>query len=196
MIAPVAAIILAAGASRRLGKPKQLLMYGGETLIERAMRLAYEAGAAPVLAVLGAHSEEIYATVPSLSSTSVINNDWEQGIATSIHAGLGALDGTAPHANAVLIMTCDQPRLTANHLRELIDAFAQADEPSIAASTYAGVLGSPALFPRCTFANLLALRGDRGARALLAEPPSPLVEVPFSGGEVDIDQPSDLAQLK
>jgi CTP:molybdopterin cytidylyltransferase MocA len=193
----VAAIVLAAGASRRLGQPKQLLMHGGETLLERAIRLAGEAGAAPVFAVLGANFQLICASVPVMNiSIPLINDHWEKGISTSIQTGLKALDAVARQANAALILSCDQPRLTADHLRELIETFAAQAEPSIVGSAYAGVVGIPAVFPALVFPHLLALRGDEGARAILAQPPCPLISVPFPGGEVDIDQPGDLAQLE
>jgi molybdenum cofactor cytidylyltransferase len=192
----VAAIVLAAGASRRLGQPKQLLMLGGEALLERAIRLAGEAGAAPVLTVLGANREVILAAIELNRAVPVINNDWEHGIAASIQAVLESVDAIAPNAMAALILSCDQPRLTATHLRELIEAFAAQTEPPIVASAYAGVVGIPAVFPRLVFPHLIALRGDQGARAILAQPPCPLIAVPFPGGEVDIDQPEDLAQLE
>jgi molybdenum cofactor cytidylyltransferase len=189
----IAAIILAAGASRRLGRPKQLLMHGGETLLGRAIRLAHEAGAGPVYAVLGAHSERISASIVSNGATIVVNDGWEQGIASSIHAGLRALD---TKALGVLILSCDQPRLTAEHLRTLIEALVAQSVPAIVASIYAGAHGVPAVFPRATFGDLLALKGDRGARALMNHPPCPLIAVPFPGGETDIDEPDDLALLE
>ena len=193
----VAAIVLAAGASRRLGQPKQLLMHGGETLLERAIRLAAESGAAPVFAVLGANFELIFASVPLMDiAIPLINDRWEKGISTSIQTGLKALDAVARQADAALILSCDQPRLTADHLRGLIDTFAAQAEPSIVASAYAGVVGIPAVFPRFVFPRLFALRGDQGARAILAQPPCPLISVLLSGGEVDIDHPGDLAQLE
>lgn len=200
MKAPVAAIVLAAGASRRLGQPKQLLMHGGETLLLRAIRLATEAGATPVIAVLGANSRLIRGTVDLANSIPVINHSWEEGISTSIHAGLHALDEVAldearPLSEGALILACDQLRLTANHLRALMETFDAPAEPSIIASAYAGVLGIPAVFPRTVFQQLRALRGDKGARTLLAQPPCPLIAVPFEGGEVDIDEPGDLAEL-
>jgi molybdenum cofactor cytidylyltransferase len=190
---PVAAIILAAGASRRLGQSKQLLVHGGETLLGRAIRLAREAGAAPVLAVLGAHAEMIRASVEPDGATVVINESWEQGIASSIHAGLCALDAGVLGA---LILSCDQPRLTAEHLRTLIENFTAQDESAIVASAYAGTHGVPAVFPRTAFPELLALAGDKGARALLLHPPCPLIALPFPGGEADIDKPEDLALLQ
>ena len=196
MSAAVAAIVLAAGASRRLGQPKQLLVHGGETLLERAIRLSAEAGAAPVFPVLGANLEIIRASIVLDPATLVINDQWQQGISTSVHAGLGALDAAASHAAGVLILGCDQPRLTADHLRALITKFAAQAQPSIVASAYAGVLGIPAVFPRAAFSHLYALRGDKGARALLLHPPCPLIALPFVGGDVDIDEPEDLTQLE
>ena len=193
MSGSVAAVVLAAGASRRLGQPKQLLMLEGETLLARSVRLAREAGAAPVLVVVGAQAELIGACIPADRATVVVNHEWEQGIASSIHAGVKAIDGVA---RGVLILACDQPRLSAEHLRGLIEIFAVQGEASIVASTYAGVRGIPAVFPREAFPDLLALRGDKGARSLLMRPPCPLITLPFEGGEVDIDQPDDLEQLQ
>jgi len=197
MSAFVGSIVLAAGASRRLGQPKQLLMYSGETLVERAVRLACEAGAGPVLTVLGANFEVICASVDLMrSSVQVINPRWEKGMATSIHAGLEALDAVAPDAKGVLILTCDQPRLSVDHLRALVEAFVVQAEPSIVASAYADVVGIPAVFPREAFPLLRALQGEKGARALFGEPPCPLITLPLPGGEVDIDLPEDLAKLE
>jgi len=193
---PVPAVILAAGASRRLGRPKQLVPYAGKTLLERAIRLATEAGTSPVIVVLGAYFDEISASLGEDSSIRVSNHHWENGIAGSIHAGLQALESNCPGSAGVLLMTCDQPRLTAGHLGALLQAFHAQHERSIAASAYADTLGIPSVFPRSVYAHLLALRGDQGARLLLAKPPCPMVEVPFPGGEIDIDLPGDLAHLE
>ena len=192
----VAAIVLAAGASRRLGQPKQLLMHGGETMIERAIRLVNEAGAAPVITVLGAFHELIREAVQLSNFTPVINNAWNQGISTSIQAGLAALLDGDPQTPGALILACDQPRLSAEHLRAMLEAFCAEAALAIVASTYKGVLGIPAVFPREVFAELCALRGDKGARSLLMQPPCPLVALPFSGGEIDIDLPADMTHLE
>ncbi|MGA9671355.1 MAG: nucleotidyltransferase family protein [Terracidiphilus sp.] len=196
MKSSVAAIVLAAGASRRLGQPKQLLMHGDETMLARSIRLANEAGAGPVIVVLGAHHERIRDVVAPDSAIVVINEKWEQGIASSIHAGVNAIEAAAPAASGALILSCDQPRLTAAHMRTLIESFTAQNEPSIVASVYAGIHGVPAVFPRFAFPHLLALSGDKGARALLKHPPCPLIVLPFEGGEVDIDRPGDLAELE
>lgn len=191
----VPAIILAAGASSRLGQPKQLVGIQGETMLERALRLAREAGAAPVLAVLGANFASICASISFEGSIPVLNDQWEQGISSSIHAGLNEADVRAPGSPGALVMTCDQPRLTAEHLRALLAAFDAQTAPSIIASSYAGTQGIPAVFPRSAFHALHALRGDKGARGVIKKPPCHVVGLPFDGGEVDIDLPSDLAQL-
>jgi molybdenum cofactor cytidylyltransferase len=192
----VVAIILAAGGSRRLGRPKQLLIYRGETLLEQAVRRAHESGASPVLVVLGAQFETIRASLSLNDAVIVCNENWEQGLATSIHAGLRAMDGCAIDASGVLIMGCDQPRLSADHLRSLIALFDARAEAAIVASSYAGVEGMPAVFPRAVFAELLSLRGDRGARALIARAQCQVVSLALEGGEVDIDLPGDIAQLE
>jgi molybdenum cofactor cytidylyltransferase len=193
---PVAAIVLAAGASRRLGQPKQLLMLGGETMIERVIRLANKSGATPVIAVLGAHHELIREAIRSDNFTPVINSAWEQGISTSIKAGLAAVEDSLPQTTGALVLACDQPRLSAGHLRAMLEVFDAQAAPAIVASAYKGVLGVPAIFPREVFAELRALRGDKGARALLMQPPCPLVAQPFPGGEIDIDLPADRFHLK
>jgi CTP:molybdopterin cytidylyltransferase MocA len=192
----VAAIVLAAGASRRLGRPKQLLMHGGETMIERAIRLAHEGGAVPVIAVLGAHNELIREAVRLSDFTPVINSAWDQGISTSIQTGLAALEESASQTPGVLIVACDQPRLSAGHLRAMLEVFYAQATPAIVASAYQGVLGIPAVFPREAFAELRALCGDKGARILLMRPPCPLVALPFPGGEIDIDLPADMVHLE
>jgi len=192
----VAAVVLAAGASRRLGQPKQLLLMNGETLLARAVRLAVEAGTARAIVVLGAEDERIRATVDFGDALPVTNSNWQQGMAGSIHAGLRALLENLPAAEAALILACDQPLLTAEHLRALLEAFAAESGAAIVASAYAGKMGIPAVFPRALFAELLALSGDQGARALLMNPPCPVIPIPFPGGEIDIDLPGDLNQLK
>jgi molybdenum cofactor cytidylyltransferase len=191
----VAALILAAGESRRLGQPKQLLIYQGETLLNRAIRISSEAGATPVIIVLGSQSETIRAAIQSSSAIVVHNDRWRQGMGRSVEAGMRALAMCAPDGEGVLLMACDQPRLTADHLRALMNALASHGSPAITASSYAGIIGVPAVFPRQTFAELRALRGDKGARSVIEKAPLPVVPVKFEGGEVDIDEREDLARL-
>jgi len=194
--AEVAAVILAAGASRRLGRPKQLVEYEGETLLGRAMRLAQEAGFHPVVVVVGAEREAIRAAVAPGGAVFVENEAWQEGIASSMRAGLRAIREQEPQAAGVLMMPCDQPRLSADHLRMLLSGFRAEGGSCIVASVYAGTRGVPALFPAAMFQQLNLLAGDVGARKVLVNPPVPVLEVAFPGGEVDIDSPGDLAGLE
>ena len=191
----IPAIVLAAGASTRLGRPKQLVSYLGQTLLARAIRLCQEAGATPVHAVLGANSEATFSEAEKAFAIPIINEVWQHGIASSIHAGLGMVNMTSVNAPGVLILTCDQPRLTAAHLARLLGSFRAQPDPAIVASAYGGTLGTPVVFPRSVFPQLHALQGDTGARAILKNPPCPVLEVPFPGGEIDIDTPADLDSL-
>ena len=192
----VAAIILAAGASRRLGQPKQLLEYLGEPLLGRAVRIAKEGGASQVFTVLGANFEKICASMHFGDAIMVINDQWQKGMATSIRAGLRAMDAAAPQVAGALLMSCDQPLLTAGHLRALISTFEAQASPTIVCSSYGNVHGVPAVFPRDVFPQLSALKGDKGARTLLDSPTCSPVALEFPGGEIDIDLPADLAHLE
>jgi molybdenum cofactor cytidylyltransferase len=191
----VAAVILAAGASRRLGQPKQLLLFNGETLLSRAVRLSSEAGAAPVFVVLGAQAGILQRALAGASARPVLNPEWQSGLASSLRAGVHAAEALSPPVDGVLLMNCDQPRLDAAHLRALLAAFAAQAGQGIAASAYSGVHGVPAIFPRALFGALQSLTGDKGARSLLEQAAIPVALVPFAGGDLDIDTPEDLAHL-
>jgi molybdenum cofactor cytidylyltransferase len=192
MAMTIPAIILAAGASRRLGRPKQLVRIGDETLLGRTLRVVTESGASPIFVVLGAHREIISASVDLIGAQVVVNPDWEQGMASSIQAGVAALVYRLPLADSVLLLVCDQPRLTAQHLCQLVAA---TGDGAIVASAYAGIAGIPAVFPAGEFSKLLGLRGDVGARSLLRNPDGRLLTVEFEGGDVDVDTPTDLESI-
>jgi len=188
------AIVLAAGASRRLGQPKQLVQMQGETLLARTIRLTLEAGAGPVGVVLAAGADRMLSSVDGPHVHAVINDQWEHGVATSIHAGLRWLRDGRPEASGVMLLVCDQPGLTSQHVRALLDGFAESDSTVIVASVYAGIRGVPAILPKSEFPNLLALDGDQGARRLLLHPDCAVIEVAFESGVIDIDTPEDLAR--
>jgi CTP:molybdopterin cytidylyltransferase MocA len=182
------AVILAAGASTRLGEPKQLITIHGETLLARAIRIAQESGADEVFAVLGAN----FATVKKEAAAAKIveNPLWQQGMATSVQAGVGA----ASTADSILFLTCDQPAVTPFHLALLIAS--AAEESKIAASRYAKRLGVPAIFPKKYFPELLALQGDEGARHLLRTHKDEVVEVLLENGDLDLDTPESLEAIR
>ena len=186
------ALILAAGGSRRLGHPKQLVRVEDEPLLARALRVARASGAQPVVIVLGGSLKQIQGSVDVSGAIVVLNDHWMRGVASSIHAGLRAIEHRCADAGGVLIVACDQPHLSAEHLRRMIGAFEQNNSEKMVASGYAATLGIPAIFPRSLFPKLYELEGDRGARSLLLDPQADVVEIPFEGGEIDIDTPEDL----
>jgi len=169
-------VILAAGASTRLGTPKQLAILGGERLLERAARIAREAGCSPVAVVLGAGAERIESECGLSSARIVRNQGWAEGMASSLRVGVAAVMG---ECDQVVVMACDQPAVTADHLRRLMKGCSDAP----VASSYARRLGVPACFPAESFKSLLELQGDAGARELLAG----AAAVELAGGEVDVD---------
>jgi molybdenum cofactor cytidylyltransferase len=179
----VAAVILAAGASTRLGEPKQLAMLAGERLLERAVRVAVEAGCAPVVVVLGAQAERIRAECDLQAAEVVINVAWCEGMASSIRAGVAAIAGVC---DAAAVMTCDQPAVTAEHLRKL------ASSALPAASAYAGRKGVPACFAAGHFPELMQLRGDAGAKSLVES----ACAVDLAWGELDIDTAEGLENAR
>jgi molybdenum cofactor cytidylyltransferase len=178
----VGAVILAAGASKRLAKPKQLLKLDSETLLERAVRVAHAAGCSPVVVVLGAFAEIIKARCELDDAVVVVNEDWAEGMGSSMRTGVGVvLD-----LDACVLMTCDMPAVTAGHLRALMSS------GEVTASFYSGRKGVPAYFPAKTFQSLMELRGDSGAKHLLRSARS----VELVGGELDVDTMEDLARAR
>ena len=149
------------------------------------MRVAAQGGCSPILVVLGASSEAILAQSSLAPAEVVLNPDWEEGMASSIRVGIRAL---SPNIEAALLLTCDQPTVTTAHLRRLSSEASM--EP--VASRYAGRHGVPAYFPANTFAELLQLSGDQGARHLLAA--ARAIDLP--GGEIDVDTPESLGRAR
>lgn len=182
-----AAIVLAAGASRRLGRPKQLLAVHGEPLLRRAVRCALATAPAQTLVVVGAQAGDIFAAVADLGVQRVDCPGWSEGLAASLRAGLAALREDIAGA---LVVLCDQPALSATHLQTLCASWRETPQGA-AASRYADVLGVPAVLPRAWFGELMALRGDAGARALLRERAHLVVPVAAPALAVDIDRPED-----
>jgi molybdenum cofactor cytidylyltransferase len=182
----VAAVVLAAGASTRLGAPKQLARLGEEMLLERAVRVAREAGCSPVVVVLGAEFAQVLGNSLLGDAVPVINDQWTEGMASSIRLGVRMLEVVAREAAGVVLMTCDMPAVTAAHLRALMASGERT------ASRYAGRSGVPAYFPASNFEALMALQGDAGARELLRSARG----VDLAGGELDVDTAEDLTRAR
>jgi molybdenum cofactor cytidylyltransferase len=182
----IAAVVLAAGASSRLGEPKQLIRLGAENLLERAVRVAREAGCEPVVVVVGSEYGRVLANSVLGDVITVINDKWEEGMASSIRLGVGALRFAPKDAEGVVLMTCDQPAVTTKHLFEL------TQRAEVKASRYAGRNGVPAFFPKKNFDVLMSLTGDKGARELLAEARYEELE----NGDLDVDTAEDVARAR
>ncbi len=182
----IPAVILAAGAGRRMGGPKALLVVEGETLLQRTIRTALAAGCQTVIAVVGD-----WDTGPLEPGTVVVRNPGAaEGMASSIRAGIAALPSTS---SVALLLAVDQPALDADQLRRLL-ALAAKDPDRPAACAYGGSLGIPAVLPRRLFQDLLGLHGDRGAKPILLRENA--ATLPFPGGESDLDTPEDLSRIK
>jgi molybdenum cofactor cytidylyltransferase len=195
----VGVVLLAAGGSSRLGRPKQLLLHEGRTLVRRAAEAAVAAGCGPVVVVTGAEAEAVTAELAGLPVRTAHNEAWGAGMGGSLRLGLRALDiepsaGTGSPVEASLVMLCDQLRVDAAHLRALADTFLRTRAP-IVASGYEGTRGVPALFSRALFPELETLAPDQGARGVIARDPSRVVEVALAGGGEDVDTAADLNRL-
>jgi molybdenum cofactor cytidylyltransferase len=187
----VGAVVLAAGNSRRLRKPKQLLEFNGETLVHSAVRAALEGGCEIVCVVTGAERETLKTAVADLHPLLIHNNEWQRGMGGSIRLGVQRLCD----CSALVLLACDQPALNASIIRALIRTHEETGRP-IVASRYAETLGTPALFSCDCFEELLRLPDNHGAKQLIAADPSRVASIEFADGEVDIDTPEDLQKWR
>lgn len=177
----------------RLGQPKQLLQFEGESLLRRAARTALDSVCRPIVVVLGADAEKMRPELAGLDARVVENADWARGMGTSLRAGLAALE--PENLDAVVVLLCDQPLLTADVLDALVAAHEATGWP-IAASEYGGRRGVPALFARALFPELRALGEAEGARSLLQRHAPEAAPIPFPEGIQDIDTERDWAQFR
>lgn len=180
-------IILAAGGSTRLGEPKQLLEFHGETLVHAAVRAALEGGCDTVCVVTGHARNAVEDAVADLRPLLVHNEDWQRGMGSSLRRGLSAVQPVS----AVVVLACDQPAVNGEVVRALIEQHEQTAR-AIVASQYAGTLGIPALFDASCFAELNELPDGHGAKAVIQADPSRVTSVEFGGGAFDLDSPEDL----
>jgi molybdenum cofactor cytidylyltransferase len=187
----IGAVILAAGGSTRLGQSKQLLRHHGETLLRRAACSALGAGCQLTVIITGNEHEQIAQELTGLDLHVRHHPEWERGIGSSIRTGVEEALALQPNLDALLIMVCDQPFVTADLLTALISARAEADTKA-AACTYAGTIGVPALFDRSFFPALAALADEQGAKAILSAMADEIARVEFPAGAIDIDTPADL----
>ena len=187
-------VLLAAGRSSRLGRPKQLLQYDGESLVSHAARVALEAGIGPVLVVTGANSQQVEMALKDSGVELVFNPQWEEGMGASIRVGVSTALDRYPKTDGLLLMVCDQPFIHARHLRQLWETQVETQK-EIVTSEYAGIRGTPALYHAKLFEELKALSGDKGARPILERHQKGIAAVPFASGLTDIDTEADYENL-
>jgi molybdenum cofactor cytidylyltransferase len=173
-----------------MGRAKQLLDLGGRSLVRHAVEVAYAASCSPVVVVLGAQADLVRAELTGLSARIVQNSGWQEGLASSVRCGVRALPETV---DAAILMLCDQPAISPALLEALLETQRKTGRP-IVACRYGGVVGVPVLFLRERFPELLALEGDVGARALLAQAGDDVATVEFPDGAFDVDTPEDWAR--
>jgi CTP:molybdopterin cytidylyltransferase MocA len=183
-------VILAAGASTRMGAPKQLLELEGRPLVVRAAEAALGSAGWPVVVVLGANAEKIRPCLARLPVLIAENPTWAEGMASSIRAGIGTLRQFSRALDGAVVALCDQAAFGPQTIARLVSA-QRASGRSIVAARYAGKNGAPALFLREHFAALSALTGDAGARALLNGPSEQVVAVDLPELAFDLDTPGD-----
>lgn len=189
------AVILAAGASIRMGRPKQLLEFAGQPLLLRAVDAALASPAWPVVVVLGAHAEKIRPVLARRPVLVTENPAWPEGMAASLRAGVTTLQQFSRGLDAALIALCDQPGFSPEIITRLV-ATQRTTGRSIVAARYAGRQGAPALFLREHFPTLVHLTGEEGARALLNDHAERVAAVDLPALAIDFDTPEDFAAAK
>jgi len=189
-----AIIVLAAGSSSRLGRPKQLINFQGKSLLQHAVDEALQTSLQPIIVVVGGHDDAIIKTLKEAKVTIIKNLNWKEGISSSIRCGLEALLEINPIIDGVIFMVCDQPHVTKFLLESLLKEQQKFGQP-IVASTYENIQGTPVLFHKCFFSQLMELTGDTGARKLIKQNSEKASSVPFPKGAIDIDTLEDYEKL-
>ncbi|GAC1301058.1 MAG: hypothetical protein NVSMB24_03170 [Mucilaginibacter sp.] len=185
-------IILAAGASTRLGKPKQNLVYQNNTLLQRAIETALASVCRPVLAILGANADVIRPTIEKLPVHILYNKNWHEGMASSVRLGMAELKKFEPAVTSAILMVCDQPFISTSLLNELVHA---KEKKEIIACAYNDTIGAPVLFDAKYFDELSLLTGAEGAKKLLLKYQGHVHPKSFPLGGVDIDTEEDFEKL-
>jgi len=184
-------LIPAAGVSRRLGQPKQLLRYRNKTLIQHAVETAHSITPREIIVVTGANAEAVKDTIQTVPVCWIHNPNWSAGMGGSIATGAAGIN---PESRGVMILLCDQWRLQTTDLQDLAEKW-QSDPKRIVCAEADGELMPPVIFPASCFGNLQALHGDSGARNILQDHPELLTTVPSKNAAYDLDTPSQLNQL-
>jgi molybdenum cofactor cytidylyltransferase len=190
----IGAIILAAGSGSRMGRAKQLLQIEGQSLLRRAVRAALDGGCSPVIVVTGAHADIVAPELADLPVIQAFNSAWAGGMGSSIRRGLAALLESEPSIAAAAMLLCDQPRLSADVLRNLLSAWQASGKP-MAACEYGGTIGPPCCFGSTMFSALGRIGDADGAKKLLLADRKNVQTIAWPEGRYDLDTPEDLRRL-
>ena len=194
MVFKIGLIILAAGSATRMGRPKQLLSYQGRSLILHAVEVALESLCQPIIVVLGAYAEQIKPELMLRAVQVVENSQWQEGMSSSIRAGISMLLKTNSKLDAVIISLADRPLVSPQIFNQLIQSY-QETQKVIIASKYNETTGVPALFSNALFPELMQLEGDKGAKALIQKYIDTGLILLIPEAAIDIDTPDDYKQL-
>jgi molybdenum cofactor cytidylyltransferase len=190
-----AIIILAAGSSSRLGTSKQLLEIEGEPLLNRTINTSVRSTIRNIIVVLGSEEDQHRSIIGKINVDIVVNSDWRNGIGSSIKKGLQYLLGKDSTLHAIIILVCDQPWLTPEHINNLLSAHCQSKK-SIVASLYNSSAGVPAMFTNRHFNEILSLPDEQGAKSIIQQHMKEAEQVNFEKGEIDIDTMEDYQRFK
>lgn len=188
-------VVLAAGSSSRMKKPKQLLEFAGATLLRRAASAAVESSCKPVVVVLGANFEKTKAEIEDLPVEICFNENWLSGLSSSIKTGIENLLEIAPNVSAAAFTLADQPFITSRQINRLTEKFYQS-KSLIVAAEYDGTIGVPAVFAREIFDDFFELSGDKGAKAIMEKRSEMLKTIDLPEAAFDIDTPRDFINLQ
>jgi molybdenum cofactor cytidylyltransferase len=187
-------IILAAGASTRLGQAKQTLQYKHGSLLKHTVHAAVHSGIGPVAVVIGANEALVRDHIADEPVFLVSNPAYESGMATSIHAGLNHFLKAPEEFDNIVLMVCDQPHVSNDLLKNLLYKQQDSDKPIVACS-YKNTIGVPAIFNKSFFVDLLSLQGDEGGKKILVNNLTSVATIPFPAGSIDIDTIADYQAL-
>ncbi len=185
----IAAVVLAAGLATRMGRPKQILKLDGVTMLERVLWTLREASLDKVVVVLGAHAAEVRRAVKFEGEKVIVNRAYRRGMSTSLRAGLGAVE---KDADAVMVVLGDQPLVTPATVDAIIQCYRKT-RAAIVVPVHRGVRGNPVLLDRSLFPEIEKIRGDVGAKSVVARHEEGLVQVDVDDPGIlrDIDTPTE-----
>jgi molybdenum cofactor cytidylyltransferase len=187
-------LILAAGESKRLGTPKQLLPFEGQTLLNRLVSIVREAVSFPITLVLGAEADSIQGQLTAVNLHVVINEEWREGMGSSIRLGLKQMIEMDADMDGIMILVCDQPFVKSESIQSLVH-LQQSTGLQMAACFYEGIVGTPAIFHQSMFSDLLKLAGDTGAKKLMQTSIDKVAKLNFEKGVIDIDTMEDYQKI-